>query len=50
LYNAYATSEHFFQEFLFYYEKYTPPHDASQPKFVFFIGQLLAFADVSFVP
>jgi hypothetical protein len=25
----------FFQEFLFYYEKYTPPHDASQPKFVF---------------
>lgn len=22
----------FAQEFLFYYEKYTPPHDASQPK------------------
>jgi hypothetical protein len=34
--------QHFFQEFLFYYEKYTPPHDASQPKFVFFNWSIIS--------
>jgi hypothetical protein len=42
-------TSHGFQEFLFYYEKYTPPHDASQPKFVF-TTLLLTFTDVAVFP